>query len=109
MAKSLNQVLNELPEARRAKVEQRGAELIQEEMTLMQLRKDLSLTQEQMAEMLEKKQGEVSKFEKRGDMLISTLRDYIEALGGELELVARLPGRGAVKLSGLREMTVSHK
>jgi len=109
MTKSLNKVLGELPEARRKKVEQRGAELIQEELTLMQLRKDLNLTQEQMADILEKKQAEVSKFEKRGDMLISTLRDYIEAMGGELELIAKLPGRGSVKLGGLRELNVSHK
>lgn len=101
MAKSFNQVLKKLPEARRAKIERRGVELIQEEMTLMQLRKDLNLTQDQMADLLEKRQGEVSKFEKREDMLISTLREYIEAMGGELELIARLPGRGPVKLGGL--------
>jgi DNA-binding transcriptional regulator YiaG len=85
MAKSLKQVMDKLPAARRKKVSERGAELIQQEMTLMQLRKDLNLTQEQMANILEKKQSEVSKFEKRGDMLISTLRSYIRALGGELE------------------------
>lgn len=101
MAKSLNRIMGELPPNRRKKVEGRGAELIQQEMTLMQLRKDLNLTQEQMANILEKKQAEVSKFEKRGDMLISTLRGYIRALGGELELIARLPGRGPVRLSEL--------
>jgi DNA-binding transcriptional regulator YiaG len=101
MAKSLNQIMGKLPAARRKKVEQRGAELIQEEMTLMQLRKDLNLTQEQMANLLEKKQAEVSKFEKRGDMLVSTLRSYIRALGGELELIARLPGRDPIKLGEL--------
>ncbi len=101
MAKSLNEMMEKLPAARRKKVERRGAELIHAEMTLMQLRKDLNLTQEQMANILEKKQAEVSKFEKRGDMLISTLRAYIRALGGELELVARLPGRGPVRLSEL--------
>jgi DNA-binding transcriptional regulator YiaG len=101
MAKSLNQIMQKLPAARRKKVEQRSAELIHEEMTLMQLRRDLNLTQEQMANILEKRQAEVSKFEKRGDMLISTLRGYIRALGGELELIARLPGRGPVKLSEL--------
>lgn len=101
MAKSLNDIMGKLPAARRKKVEQRGAALIREEMTLMQLRKDLNLTQEQMAGILEKKQAEVSKFEKRGDMLVSTLRGYIRALGGELELIARLPGRDPIKLSEL--------
>ena len=101
MTKSLNEIMGKLPAARRAKIEQRGAGLIRDEMTLVQLRKDLNLTQEQMADILEKRQAEVSKFEKRGDMLISTLRSYIRALGGELELVARLPGRDPVKLSEL--------
>jgi hypothetical protein len=101
MVKSLNDIMGKLPPARRKKVEQRGAALVREEMTLMQLRKDLNLTQEQMAGILEKKQAEVSKFEKRGDMLVSTLRGYIRALGGELELVARLPGRDPIKLSEL--------
>lgn len=101
MAKSLNEIMGKLPAERRAKVARRGSELIRQEMTLMQLRKDLNLTQEQMANILEKKQAEVSKFEKRGDMLVSTLRGYIRALGGELELIARLPGREPVKLSEL--------
>lgn len=109
MAKSLEQVLGELPEARRKKVERRSAELVQEEMTLMQLRKDLNLTQDQMADLLEKRQAQVSRFERREDMLISTLREYIEAMGGELELIARLPGRGPVKLGGFRESSAGHK
>ncbi|MNR36004.1 Helix-turn-helix domain protein [compost metagenome] len=98
-----------LPAARRQKIEQRGAELIQEQMTLQELRKGLNLTQEAMADLLDVKQGNVSKVEKRTDMLISTLREYVEAMGGTLELVARLPGRAPVKLEGFRDLNADHK
>lgn len=109
MAKSLDQVMKGLPAARRQKIEQRGAELIQEQMTLQELRKGLNLTQEAMADLLDVKQGNVSKVEKRTDMLISTLREYVEAMGGTLELVARLPGRAPVKLEGFRDLNADHK
>ncbi|CAB5601235.1 Helix-turn-helix domain [Pseudomonas putida] len=109
MAKSLDQVMKGLPAARREKIEQRGAELIAEQMTLQELRKTLNLTQETMADLLHMKQGNVSKVEKRTDMLLSTLREYVEAMGGTLELVARLPGRGPVKLEGLRDLNADFK
>ncbi|WP_166360711.1 XRE family transcriptional regulator [Pseudomonas akapageensis] len=108
MAKSLDQVMNALPASRRERIEQRGHELIQEHMTLQQLRKDLKLTQEAMADLLDIKQANVSKVEKRDDMLISTLRSYVEAMGGTLELIARLPDRGPVKLEGFRDLKTQH-
>lgn len=101
MSKTLKQVMKELPAQRRKPIEQRSADLIQEQLTLRQLRRDLNLTQDNMSDFLEVKQGHISKIENRSDMLISTLRDYIEALGGELELVVRLPGRKPVKLDGI--------
>jgi DNA-binding XRE family transcriptional regulator len=106
MAKSLKQVMNELPGERRKRVEKRAEALIQEQLTLQQLRRELDLTQERMADLLNVQQGHISKIEKRSDMLISTLRDYIEAMGGELELVARLPGRKPVKLDGFHDSSV---
>ncbi|EPA97868.1 Helix-turn-helix domain protein [compost metagenome] len=78
-------------------------------MTLQELRKGLNLTQEAMADLLDIKQGNVSKVEKRTDMLISTLREYVEAMGGTLELVARLPGRSPVKLEGFRDLNADCK
>jgi DNA-binding XRE family transcriptional regulator len=104
MPKSLREIMKKLPAARRRKVEQRARQLIREHLTLQELRKELNLTQESMAELLDMKQANVSKVEKRTDMLISTLRSYIEAMGGSLELVARLPGRGAVKLEGFGDL-----
>lgn len=98
MAKSLKQAINELPARRRKQVKKRADVLIQEQLTLQQLRRELELTQEHMAGLLDVQQGHISKIERRTDMLISTLRDYIEAMGGELELIARLPGRAPVRL-----------
>ncbi|MNF12593.1 hypothetical protein D3C80_2141380 [compost metagenome] len=49
------------------------------------------------------RQGNISKVEKRSDMLISTLRSYVEALGGTLELVVNIPGRPPVTLDGFCE------
>lgn len=100
MSKTLEEVISGFSPERRAQIEERGRELIREEMTLRALRKQLELTQEGMADRLEIRQGNISKVEKRSDMLISTLRSYVEAMGGTLELVAHMPGRAPVKLEG---------
>ena len=103
MSKTLDEVINELSPERRERVEQLGRQLIREEMTLQALRKQLELTQEGLAERLDMRQGNISKVEKRSDMLISTLRSYLEALGGTLELVVNIPGRPPVTLDGFCE------
>ncbi|WP_313712273.1 helix-turn-helix domain-containing protein [Pseudomonas sp.] len=100
MSKTLDEVINGLSSERRERVEHLGRELIREEMTLQALRKQLEFTQEGLAERLDIRQGNISKVEKRSDMLISTLRSYVEALGGTLELVAHMPGRPPVTLEG---------
>jgi transcriptional regulator with XRE-family HTH domain len=73
--------------ARRARVAAKAAEL-REAMTLEELRKAHSLSQEDVAEALTVNQPAVAKLEKRGDMHVSNLRRYIEALGGTLEITA---------------------
>jgi transcriptional regulator with XRE-family HTH domain len=65
--------------------------LIAEEMTLPELRRARKLTQVRMAQELGIGQDGVSKLEKRADLMISTLRKTVEALGGSLSLVARIP------------------
>jgi len=104
---TLEQVMESLPADERDAIVRRAEVLIEEQMTLQELRKTLNLTQESMARLLEIKQANVSKVEKRADMLISTLRSYVEAMGGSLELIARLPGRGPVRLEGLRDLECS--
>lgn len=74
------------------------AEQMLSEMALDELRVALDLTLERLAEALHIKQAAVSKMERRSDMFISTLRKIIEAMGGQLEIRAILPG-GAVGIS----------
>ena len=70
------------------------------EMPLSQLRQALRLSQEQIAEVMGVSQAAVSKMENREDLLIGTLRHFIEAMGGELEILARFP-QGEVTLQDL--------
>jgi DNA-binding XRE family transcriptional regulator len=101
MAVSLEDKLARLPQERRAKVDARAAELIAEEMTLRELRRALDRTQVALARQLGVKQETISRLEKRSDMLLSTLRSYVEAMGGELDLLAKFPNRPAVRLKAL--------
>ena len=89
MARSLDQVIASLPAKRRAKIEQRANQLA----TLRDLRRAVARTQEELAARLGVGQDTVSRIERRSDILLSTLRRYIEAMGGELQLVARFPER----------------
>ena len=98
---NLEQIRKELSPARRKKVEARAAELIAEEMTLQELRRARKLTQVRMAKKLGVSQDGISKLEKRSDLLLSTLRKTVEALGGNLSLVAQFPDRAPVVLSGI--------
>lgn len=83
-----------LQKKRRKAIEDRAAEILVEEMTLQQLRKARDRSQETTAEALGLKQAAVSRMENRDDMRISTLRQYVHALGGELEFYARFKERG---------------
>lgn len=78
--------------------ERRAHALRDEYRTMQQLRKDLELTQAEVAARLGKNQVSIAQLERRIDPKISTLRDYIEAMGGELELVVRFPDRPPVVL-----------
>lgn len=89
---------------RRRKIEARSAELVAEELSLRDLRHAHKLTQAEVAEVLGMAQEGVSRLEKRVDLLISTLRGYVEAMGGHLRLVAEFPDRPPVVLTGLAAM-----
>lgn len=101
MSKSLDEKWNELGPQRRKKVEARAAALIAEEMSLRELRRARRLTQKRMAEKLHIGQEGVSRLEQRSDLLISTLRSYVEAMGGNLSIVAQFPDRKPAVLAGL--------
>jgi transcriptional regulator with XRE-family HTH domain len=100
---TLKDKMKQLSPAQRKKVEARAAELIAEEMTLRELRRARKLTQVKVAKTLGVTQDSVSRLEKRSDLLLSTLRKTVEAMGGNLSLVAEFPDRAPVVLSGIAE------
>src|SRR5216684_93260 len=106
---NLERIRKELSTARRKKVKARAARLIAEEMTLQELRRARKLTQLSMAKALGIGQDGVSKLEKRADLMISTLRKTVEAMGGSLSLVAEFPDRAPVVLSGIAEGELAPK
>ena len=67
------------------------AEQLLDEMELAEVRRALKLSQEELAQTLQVGQAAVAKLEKRADMYVSTLRRFVEAMGGELEIIARFP------------------
>jgi DNA-binding XRE family transcriptional regulator len=103
MAVNIDDKIKKLSAARRKKVEARAIALIAEEMTLRELRQARKLTQVRMAKALGITQDSVSRLEKRSDLLLSTLRKTVEAMGGNLSLVAEFPDRPPVVLSGISE------
>jgi transcriptional regulator with XRE-family HTH domain len=102
---NLREKIAALPPDRREKVARRAKELIAEELSLQDLRKAMNRTQVSLAKKLKVGQDTISRVEKRTDMLLSTLRSYVEAMGGDLDLVARFPDRPPVRLSDLGEIS----
>jgi DNA-binding XRE family transcriptional regulator len=103
MPTNVDDIVKSLSPAQRKKVEARAAQLIAEEMTLRELRHARKLTQVRMAKALGITQDSVSRLEKRSDLLLSTHRKTVEAMGGCLSLVAEFPDRAPVVLSGFAE------
>ena len=90
-----------LPAARRAKIEERAKALIMEENALRQLRKAHNQTQAKIARKLGIGQDSVSRIERRSDMLISTLRDYVAAIGGNMRLIVEFKDQPAIELNSI--------
>jgi DNA-binding XRE family transcriptional regulator len=90
----------QLSPERRARIEEEAERLDAEYLTLKDLRKARELTQEQVAEAPGIRQATVTQLEKRGDLLLSTLRSYVEAMGGHLTPMVEFPGRSPVALEG---------
>ena len=97
MARKLDDVMATLPKDRKKRVEDRAMELA----TLKDLRHAVQQTQAQMASALGVRQDTISRLEKRSDMLLSTMRHYVESMGGKLELVAKFPDRPSVVIDHL--------
>lgn len=104
MARGLDEVMAALPAKRRAKIERRAQELA----SLKDLRQAVEKTQVDLARALGVGQDTISRLEQRSDMLLSTLRRYVEGMGGRLELVARFPNRPPVVIDHLAADKPAH-
>ena len=107
MGRTLDQVIAELPPERQERVDARYRELKQQVEGLRELREIAGKAQLDVAAALHIKQPSVSKIEKQTDMYLSTLRNYVEAIGGELELTVKLPMRPALKIHRLGDVAAS--
>lgn len=102
MARNFRELQEKMSPERRTRVEERVRRAIKE-MALDELRSAREFTQSELAEILKLDQGSVSKLERRTDMYISTLRRYIEAMGGSLQIKAVFPD-GEVKIRQFQDM-----
>jgi DNA-binding XRE family transcriptional regulator len=98
------EMMARLPRERQDRIKARAAELQHEVEGLKALRKLAERSQEQIAQTLGIKQPSVVKIEKQADLYLSTLRRFVEAAGGKLELRVELPGTGTFTLTGLGQI-----
>ncbi|WP_066522413.1 XRE family transcriptional regulator [Sphingobium cloacae] len=104
MGRSRSEIMATLPEDRRRRIEARTQELVAEVEGLKALRQLAERSQEQIAETLGVKQPSVHKIERQTDLYLSTLRRFVEAAGGKLELRIELPGKGVLHLTGVGDI-----
>ena len=96
MAKSYEALRNKIPPEQKARIEKKARKIL-EEMSLNDIRLSRRCSQNELADLLEIRQASVSKLERRNDIHVSSLRKYIEALGGKLVIQAEFP-EGAVRI-----------
>ena len=101
MARKFNELVEKMPAEVRERAEAKAAKLIAE-YALDELREARSMTQARLADILGKDQSVISRIEKRTDMYVSTLAEFIRAMGGELEILAVFPD-GSVRIEVLSE------
>lgn len=100
--RSFNKLKDSMSEKSKKRVEKKN-KILRQEMALAEVRKAMALTQTDLAESLHIKQAALARLENRTDMYISSLRKYIAALGGELDIVARFP-EGDVHIKKLHDL-----
>ncbi len=106
MGRRLDDVIAALPEDRRERVDARFGELKAEVEGLGELRRAAGKAQAEIASTLKIKQPSVSKIEKQADMYLSTLRSYVEAVGGQLDLIVRFPSRAPLRIDRLGDVAM---
>lgn len=103
MARKFTDLLDKMSPEARAEVDRDVRRMIAE-MPLHRLRNARELTQENLAQVLGLKQGDISKMERRADMYVSTLASYVKAMGGTLEIRAVFPDGGIVKVNQFEDL-----
>lgn len=103
MTKPYNQLRNKMSKKSRDAAAVKTDKMFKEMMALKELRNALHLSQKKLAESLSVDQANISQIENRTDMFISTLRSYINAMGGELDIIARFP-QGEVHINLFEEI-----
>ena len=102
MAKKFADLRAQMSPESRARAEAKAQAMLAE-MPLNELRQARGLSQKMLAEVLHVQQPSIAKIEKRTDMYLSTLRSHIEAMGGELDVIARFPD-GSVKINNFADL-----
>ena len=102
MAKKFSELRAGMSATAREKADKKAKAMLAE-MPLHELRQARGLSQKVLAEMLHVQQPSIAKIERRTDMYLSTLRNHIEAMGGQLDIIARFPD-GSVKISNFRDL-----
>ena len=105
--KKFREIREELSPERQKKIEERKQELLAE-LPLQELRQARAFSQEELGQVLGVNQATISKLERRADMYVSTLRRFVEAMGGELEVAAHFP-EGRVKINQFSELATEEK
>jgi predicted transcriptional regulator len=100
---TLAEELSNLPPERQESIEARVVQIRQEEITLKHLREKLGLSQAELAQRLEVQQPAVSKLERRQNLELNTLRSVVNALGGTIEIIIRVPDRDPILLIDCQE------
>ena len=107
MARKFSALRAKMSPAARARARAKSRAMLAE-MPLQELRLARGLTQGDLASTLKVRQAAISKLERRTDMYISSLRSHIQALGGELEIVARFPD-GEVRIANFEDVAESRR
>jgi transcriptional regulator with XRE-family HTH domain len=107
MAKPFRHLVEKMTPQSRARIRERTAEM-HAEMPLQELRQAMQLTQQELAERLNMNQAAISKLEHQSDMYVSTLRRFVAAMGGELQIVARFP-QGDVVINQFEDLQKQQK
>ena len=100
---TLSEEFDMLPRERQECIEARASQIRLEELTLKYLREKLGLSQSELAERLEVQQPAVSKLERRQNIELNTLRAVVNALGGTIEIIVRVPNKEPILLSDYQE------